>query len=258
MNRIFGIVLIFLLATLCIHADVRTWTSKDGKTIDGEYVNFAFEKVTIKIANGELRQLPLDQLSEEDQELVEILNPPEISIDYRESAQPREFTADPWEANGGGNQILNHPIKIIDAEFGALIKQRSTKEYDHDLTIEMYILTEQNLDPDKYHIIGRVKSEPFRLTKANKFRHEFIAPQTFQIIHYHLYSVWPRGEKPSTYLILVRDERGNIIAHETRSEWLFKNLDKLETLPVGSWINNKCKRVHPTSPPQTRRDSYRV
>ncbi len=254
MNKIYESVFVLLLVAYCSHAEMRAWTSKSGKVIEGEYVSVIFDNVQLKDANGDLVKIPLDQFSDADRAYIELLNPPTLSIDYQESAQPREFTADPWFANGGGSQILNHPIYLMDASFGALIKQKSSKKYNHDLTVEMYILTEQNLDPDKYHIIGKVKSEPFRLTKENKFRHVYTTPETYKIIYYNLYSSWKRGEKPSKYLILVRDELGNIIEHKGRSEWLFKNLDKLEKLPVGAWINDKCIRVHPTSPPRTRRD----
>jgi hypothetical protein len=249
--------LAFMLVNGCFAAETRVWTSKSGKKVEGEYVNATLEKVTIKNASGDLVQLPFDQLCDEDLDYVDRLNPPEISIDYQESAQPWEYVSDDWITDSG-IVIKDHPIYLMDAEFGALIKQKSTKEYNHDLTIEMYIFTHQNLDPDKHHLIGRVESQPFRLTKENDFRYVFTAPDTYRIIYYNLWSTYKRGEKPGKYLIIVRDDKGNIITYRTRSEWLYKNLDKLEKLPIGSWINDECERVHPTVPPRTRREDFRV
>ena len=260
MKKIFGIMVVMLVAVCCLRAEEsRTWTSVNGDTLEGTYEAFSLDSVKITDPAGKLRTIPLDQLIEADRKYVILRNPPKITIDYRESASPKEFIADPWYSNGGGNQILNHPIKIINAEVGALIKQASTKEYPYELTVEMYFLTEQRLDPDKYHIMGRSRSKPFKLSKENKFRYVFTDPNSYQMFSYDLYSTWPRGETPSRYLILVRDERGEVIAHEARGEWLYKNLDKLQELPVGSWINDKCIRVHPTSPPRTRRgDGFQV
>ncbi|MBN2786536.1 MAG: hypothetical protein JXR25_17095 [Pontiellaceae bacterium] len=257
MNRIYGLIIAVLFCACISHAESRLWTSTSGTTLEGEYVNFGFDAVNISDANGKIVKIPFDQLSEVDQAYVELMNPPDLSVDYRESSQPKEFTAEAWVSNGGST-TQNHPIYVIDASFGALIKQKSTKEYNHDLVVEMYVFTEQNYDPDKYHLIAHVTSKPFRLNKKNKFRFEYNTPNTYNVIYYNLYSLYPRGEKPSKYLILVRDERGEIIAHKGRSEWLIKNLDKLEKLPVGSWLNDKCKRVHPSQPPRTRRDSFQV
>lgn len=254
MKKLYQMFLALSLVTVCPAGEMRIWTSKSGKTVEGEYVNIAFEKVTIKNASNDLVQLPIAQLCDEDVDYIDRLNPPKISIDYMESAQPRQFVADSWFANNG-ESIDNHPINIIDAKFGALIKQQArNKEFKHDLIIEMYIFSKQCLDPDKYHLIGRVKSEPFRLTKANNFRYEFTAPKTYKIFYYNLWSKYMRGEKPSKYLIIVRNDRGDIISYRARSEWIYENLEKLEKLPVGSWINDKCERVHPTSPLRTRRD----
>lgn len=257
MKKCYRMLLALLLVNVCFAGEMRTWTSKRGKTVEGKYVNIAFEKVTIMNASGKLVQLPFDQLCDEDLDYVDRLNPPDISIDYQESTQPWEYVSDDWITRSG-IVIKDHPIYVMDAEFGALIKQKSGKEYHHDLTIEMYIFTEQCLDPDKFHLIGRVKSKPFRLTKANNHRHLFTAQEIYKIIYYNLWSTYKRGEKPSKYLIIVRDDKGNIISHRARSEWLYINLDKLEKLPVGSWINNECKRVHPTVPPRTRREDFRI
>ena len=252
------LLLMFAGFVLSAGAESRVWTSKSGQTLEGEYVRTAFDAIYIKKTDGEEVKIPIDQLADSDKRLVDLLNPPTLSIDYQESTPVSEFTADPWRSNGG-SITMNHPIKYIEATFGALIKQSSSKEYEYDLTLEMYVFTAQHLDPDKYHMIAHVKGEPFRLSKTNKHRYVYTTPQTYRIMFYNLYSMYPRGEKPcKKYLILVRDERGEIIAYRSSSNWIYEGLEELEKLPVGSWINDKCKRVHPTSPPRTRRDSYKV
>jgi hypothetical protein len=91
------------------------------------------------------------------------------------------------------------------------------------------------------------------LSRENERRFEWMAKKKNRIIAYELfvdYLDWrePRGEKFAETLILVRDKRGEIIAYNTTKNWLFDNLDKLEELPVGAWLNDDCVRTHPTVP----------
>ena len=51
---------------------------------------------------------------------------------------------------------------------------------------------------------------------------------------------------------LAWDERGEIIAHAATDNWLFENLEALEKLPVGVFMDKTCRRVYPTGPERTR------
>ena len=247
MKRIL-IALLMVTGSLGAFSEPRTWTAKSGETFEGEYVVDIAGKVRIRGADKKTIEVPVAELAEEDQEYIELLNPPEIKVEYRQEASFKEYVCDDWYANESTTAAQNHPIYVADASFGAMVKRRPGRAYDHELTLEMYILTKQNYDPSKYHIVAHVKSEPFTLTEKGEWRFDFMEEDTHTIIKYNLYSEFPRGEKLGEFLIIVRDKRGEIISYNDSGKWLFSNLDKLQELPVGAWINDKCKRVHPTSP----------
>jgi len=249
MKRFSGLVAIMVGTVLCAHAEVRSWSSSSGQTIEGEYVSVVFDNVVIKDAQGKEIKVPLELLSKADQEYVQLQNPPRLQIDYDDyGTTPEEITADPWESNSGGMN-LNHPVYFINARFGARVKQASSGVYTLPMTIEMYVFTRQYMDPDKLHLIAHKRSPQFTLTKENGRKFEWLDKTKHLIVYHNLQSQWPRGEVlRKDYLILVRDMAGNIVDYNASGEWMYKYYDRLKELPVGAWLNNKAERVHTTQP----------
>ena len=46
-------------------------------------------------------------------------------------------------------------------------------------------------------------------------------------------------------MILVTDQRGEIIAQEVSNPWMLENLDFLRTFPVGRHFSDEGKRTYP-------------
>lgn len=239
--------------TLCARAEMRTWTSLSGKTIEAEYVKILFDDIILKDANGGELRLPVNQLSGEDLKYIELANPPELSVDFRKSANQDFVPTSPFNT-------VDPPI-LLTYRFGGRVKQKDAKSYEHPLKMEIYTFTQQRYDPNKYHLIAKIESEPFVLSGANDRRYEFMDANDFRLISYDLNVEWlnwqePRGEKFAESLVLVLDERGEIIAYNTTKNWLYNNLEKLQELPVGAWLNDDCTRVHPTPPKSTKRGTF--
>lgn len=239
--------------TACARGEMRTWTSLPGKTVEAEYVKIAFDDVVLKDANGTEIKVPLDLFSGEDLKYIELANPPKLSLDFMKSAN-QDFVPDtPFDTGG---PLPESPTLLI-YQFGARVKQQDVKTYEYPLELEIYAFTQQRYDPDKYHLICRTKSEPFVMSSNNGRRFEFTCPHQHNVLSYTLYVnylSWEelRGEKFAESLILVRDERGEIIAYNTTKNWIFNNLDKLQELPVGAWLDKDCNRTHPTPPKPTK------
>lgn len=235
--------------TLCARAEMRTWTSTSGKTIEAEYVKILFDDVILKDASDEEHRIPIAQFSGEDLKYIELANPPELSVDFRQSFQQDHIPTSPF--------LPKLPPTLLTYQFGGRVKQTGAKAYEYPLKMEIYVFTQQRYDPNKYHLIAKIESESFVLSDENNRRYEFMAPQEFPLLKYDLevsFLNWreARGEKFAESLVLVRDERNEIIAYNTTKNWLYNNLNKLEELPVQAWINGKCKRVHPTVPKDIR------
>lgn len=234
---------------MCARGEMRTWTSLPEKTFEAEYVKIHFDDVILKAANGGEIKIPLTSFSGEDLKYIELCNPPELSVDFMKSADQEFIPTSPF--------LAKDPLNLLIYQFGARVKQKDAKTYNHPLKIEIYAFTQQRYDPDKYHLISRIESEPFVLSKENGRRYEFTAPKKYKVYNYELNVTWlnwreTRGEKFAESLILVRDERDEIIAYNTTKNWLYNNLEKLEELPLGAWLNDDCVRTHPTVPKVTK------
>lgn len=234
---------------LSCSAEIRTWKSVTGETLEGEYVSIVMDNVFIQKEDGKQIKVPLKGLSEEDRIYVELQNPPKLKVEYRKSQDSQQYTPLQWYGNDGFVGPVR-PITITESQFGAEVKQLSTGDYKYDLVIEMYVFTQQRLDIRKYHLIAKFKSEPFRLTKGNGRNFEYESDTVHKILKFDHLDILPRGEKLGEYLVLVRDERGEVVGYNGTRKWQINNLEKLEKLPVGAWLNEDCTRVHPTSPPQ--------
>jgi hypothetical protein len=60
-------VTLILLASLAATLHARTWTSREGKTIEADFVDVDEEKVTLRLSTGKESKVKLDLLSDEDQ-----------------------------------------------------------------------------------------------------------------------------------------------------------------------------------------------
>ncbi|MBN2684259.1 MAG: hypothetical protein JXR40_03175 [Pontiellaceae bacterium] len=234
--------------------EVRIWTTANGEeTIEGEYSSVSGDSVMIRLENNKNIKVPISLLSYDDQLYVEFKNPPKMKVEFRNSLDTETFGVDSWFDGSGNEQFSNDPILLTEAIFGAEVIQQGREPYNHDLFIEVFALTNQRYDPDKYHLIAHFKSPAFRLTEENDFRYKYISDDVNLIIEYDTRKDGSvpvpdliRGEEYSDMLVLVRDEHGDVVGYNSTGNWLYKYLDRLEKLPVNAWLNNKCIRVHPS------------
>jgi hypothetical protein len=61
-----------------------------------------------------------------------------------------------------------------------------------------------------------------------------------------------RGDKFSENLVIITDERGEIVAHSSSAKWLWDNLENLKKMPVGRYMDKTCTRIIPSGPKATR------
>ena len=60
-----------------------------------------------------------------------------------------------------------------------------------------------------------------------------------------------RGKRYGGYLVVIKDSRGEVVAYETPSENLYRNLDNLGKVHVGWYFDDECNRCLPTPPEPT-------
>ena len=216
---------------------LRKWTLSSGKSVDAEYVAIIGEKVVLKTDRGKVVKVPLAKFSEADLIFLDFLNPPELKMDFKKHTSRFEVLHNPYSG-----------MAIPTAqEFagGVVVKQQNMKEYTHSLRIEMYVVVDE-YDGNNFILLDR-QTETFTLTPENKKIFELRGEDKI-LRRYDNYGGIVRGEKYKGYMILVYDERGEIIAKNITHDWLLDLVEILREFPVGRHFNKKGERVHPPRP----------
>jgi len=217
---------------------IRTWRSAKGKELEAEFVSVIGDKVVLKSTKGRQQKIPLTQLSQEDLDYIDLSNPPQLDITFtKQTSQKTPPETSPF--------LVEVPTRIIEYTFGTKIRKTSARTYKHELHFEFFAIGQQYLDDKKFCLLDR-RSSTFTPTKENKQSHRFYG-EPVGLLSYNL-GVEFRGKKYSDYLVVVTDERGEIVQHSASANWLFGNLENLKKIPVGAYMDKTCTRVFPTGP----------
>ena len=238
MRIVFALMLLWVMA-LAARAERHTWRRVDGASYEAELSNrVTFDDSIILVdAEGQEHRIPLDQLCPEDRVRVDILRVPPLDIDILRSLKQVHYSS--------MISRQTRPSELL-ASFGVRIKQRGSGDYRHELTAEYFAIGRQIVD-DRYILLAR-ETVAFRLTEENKRRFEYESKIVVPLQDFYLRDFARRGEKYYAYLILVRNEYGQIIAHEESANWLYENHENLQKLRMGNYMDKQCIRRYPVRP----------
>ncbi len=225
---------------LSVENEPRTWVRMDGKTMEAEFITVIGDKVVLKDGKGQLRKIPLLQLSDEDRIFVELARPPEFDIDFSKKSSQFIGKVTPFQRST--------PPKVLDYVFSAKLKQTSAGQYNHELHVEFFAVGSE-ITGNRFVLLDRQESH-FTPTKENKNSHGFSGKKV-RLTSYDLAGS-TKGIKYSAFLIVITDSRGVIIDHRTSKDWLFENLGNLRRISAGNYMDKTCTRVFPTRPKRTR------
>ncbi|MBN2164144.1 MAG: hypothetical protein JXR25_05405 [Pontiellaceae bacterium] len=229
---------------------IRTWTSKDGRTIDGRFLLQSEDYVLLEVESRQ-QKLPLDALSDEDLQFVKLAKPPKFNIEYVKDSDQIDVS------KLVGPFIDPRAMSVHDWTFGATIKQTSSGDYDDLLKVEVFALGEQINDQDKYILFDR-KVEYFKPSEYGRKKPFEIKTRTVRVRKYNNRPNPPtpfRGQTPGGHMVVISDSQGRIIQYEATSNFLFENLTRMRKMDVGAYFDDNCVRVFPTTPgPDDRAD----
>jgi len=232
-----------------IDSRMKTWTTEAGESIEAGLVTVIGDKAVLKDSRGKQRKILLARLSPEDREFIELAQPPKFNIDFSKQSSQR---AVPPSGIIIFNAAWEQP-KLYDYVFSAKLKQTSAGEYNHELRVEFFAIgTERH--GNNYILLDRQETT-FTSTRENQRSLEFSGKPVLLVdSNFYRGSGYTerRGEKYSSYLVTVTDERGKIIDYATPNIWLFENLENLKKLPVGKRMDKTCTRTYPTPPKSFR------
>ena len=239
-KMVFGVGGITALLLFCAQAEMRTWTLKSGQTVEAEYLSTTLDyKAALQLEGGRKVEVPLAQLSTSDLEYVALQHPPRMKIEFGSSSKVVTLeSSERWPDNPA--------VTLETLSFNIRIKQLDTKLYPFGLKAEYYAIGYQHLDHDKYIILDK-GSVDFVLNKENDyyFMHETASmnmPLEFTLDPNHY------GQKFCNCLVLVYDQRGEVVAYKATKNWIYDHLEKIRKLPAGAFFNDTGTRVHASGP----------
>lgn len=221
---------------------MRTWTEADGSTFEGRFSILMGDTVVFKDARGKPVKVPYGRLSEEDRQSIELEMPPTFKIDFSQQSSQRILEMSPYNESP--------PPKLLDYVFGVKLRQTSARVYNHELKVQFFAIGAE-IDGDNFILLDRQESA-FTPSAENQQSLAFHGGSVTLTDYEHISAV-RRGQKYSGYLVVVTDERGKVIIHETSNEWLFPILANLRQLPVGKHFDKTGTRV---GPPRLEKNYY--
>ncbi|MDZ8117769.1 hypothetical protein [Pontiella agarivorans] len=225
-----------------VYAEVRMWTTSEGKTFEAEYVHRLGPTIVLKTAKGKQAKVPLSGLSEEDRAYIQLEQPPEFDIEFiRISEKVPEPPPTPFVD-------LVFPSRSFDWTFGVRVKQKDAKfDYGHQIFIEYYAMGKE-VGGDHYVFLSKEKSS-FTPTKENQGIYSFRADDPVRTQTKALTDQASlRGTEYEGYVVILRDERGEIIQYEASKKIFFAHIENIKKLHYPNRFNDEGVRVAASRP----------
>ena len=95
---------------------MHTWTMADGRTLKAKLVNRFGDKAVLRNEQGKTIKIPLNQLSAEDAEYLELAQPPALDINFLNTMKTVDFNGGFYDAsapssarrNSDSDNLSNH------------------------------------------------------------------------------------------------------------------------------------------------------
>lgn len=222
----------------------QLWTLKDGDHLDAEFVKMFSQNVVLKTTHGKTIKRPLSDFSDGDIERLVLLNPPKLKLSFKKDTKQFKVRSNPE---------MDTSVPVATEFAGGVVIEQSDRQnkYQRPLRLELYVILDE-FDGENFILHDR-QTQDFMLTSENKQRFELYGRKDIMLRYEH-YNGKVRGEKFKGYMILVLNEKNEIIAQNLSHDWLFDIRDELLQFPIGRHFNKQGERVHPPRPMVT--DKY--
>lgn len=217
--------------------NMRLWTAKNGDVFEAEFITKMGDKAVFRNQAGREVELIVLDLSADDQRYIDLSNPPRFKMSGVRRSEQEIIEMSPY------NQ--SPPPRIVNYEFGAKIEQVSSGDYPYELSVELFVVGQQNFDDNKFVLLDRQWSS-FTPTKENKRSHSFYG-EPVQIVNYELFEQ-TFGNDYYGYIIKLLDPNGRVVQVSASTDWLKDKLKNIERLEKNWFFDETGQRVFPTGP----------
>jgi len=216
---------------------MRHWTLKNGKSVDAELVVQIGDNTVLKSTRGKQVKIPTRAFSEEDLDYLELASPPTLKIIFLKDTDTYNFKEIP--------NPMTPPV-MYEITAGVKIKKINQKPYTKELRVELFSIASE-IDGDNFVLLDR-QTAKYTPSEENGGIYELWGKKAY--MKDYLDADAPgsgnrRGEKLKGHMIVVTDERGEIIAQDISNDWMLDIIDFLRTFPIGRHFNKEGERVYP-------------
>jgi len=220
---------------------MRQWTLRSGKIMEAELILQLGDKAVLKTVRGKQVKVPVSEFSIADLDYLELASPPPLKVTFLKDTDVFRFKDFP---HGG-----THPT-MRELSVGVKIEKTNKKPYMKELKVELFSFAAE-IDGDNYILLDR-QVGTFIPAEENGGRYELWGKKTY-MKDYQDAEGNRRGEKLKGHMVVVTDERGEIIAEDISNDWMLEIIDFLREFPVGRRFNEEGERVYPPRAPIVRR-----
>lgn len=218
--------LVLCLGVFHANAEMRTWTSVKGDTIEAEYVSMFGGKVVLKTSEGRQLKIPLTGLCDADHEYLIGAIPPKLEITVDVDVDRDK------QGNGYTYETTEETCSI-----GVTVKKINKEKTSRKFKARVYLIAEAKRG-SKRQLIGYE-------THKFSFTHQNVA--TFSASggtsSAQGYS-WNQGFEYEGYLVCIEDEGGMVVAMKSNKnhykKWLhnLKRANKNDILTENLTVSN--------------------
>jgi hypothetical protein len=198
-------------------AEFRVWSSKDGvSNVEAQYIQMAGPKVVLEKKDGTRTMVPMTALCAKDQEYLASVIPPKVEIDVDKDVSSEKLYESGYSTKERDKITIN-----------ATIKKVSKAPCSQKLKVYVFVVAKSYIGGSRL-VVGKADA-PFSFEKQGAV---FLKADG-SVSYWDSYGSGKQGWKYEGYIVVVENEKGQVIAVESNKSTYEKNWSKIKVQKVG-------------------------
>ena len=238
-----------VVAGSAVDMEMRIWEDASGKQVKAKYDRELFGDVQLRRPDGSLYVIPIENLSRQDLKYIRTRIPPEITVEARTRARPKErnpnYYREEYETFEDDIDVCTLTVKI---------RKKGKELFLGTLQAELYLVgREVHPDYRDFYRLSFKKTIKFKFPEEGDPEFETELSGDFRI--YESYNYDTRGADFEGYLVVVTDAKGEKLSVKTNLNFLEEDVtvdgevvpwfkvDELRKFREFTFFNKMCRRL---------------